>query len=213
MPIVIVGGSIRRKLFARTTIVEQILADRLEPDPRLPQVIGGRFAGPYDLPAGRYSVRVWFDDNAAWNSTATDEVWVAYHRGPGVLSRSPVTPRGPSEMTLDLPVTFHPLWVVASSEPVARAVTRVEIKPVSVVPRTSRSEIANIRQARVLADEAGAVRGVSRRQRLHGANWVLGTWRPFSVDACVSERRVAASRNGAERSGGRSGDGRDRWDA
>ena len=143
------------QLFARTTIVEQRLADRLEPDPRLPQVIGGRFAGPYDLPAGRYSVRVWFDDNAAWNSTATDEVWVAYHRGPGVLSRSPVTPRGPSEMTLDLPVTFHPLWVVASSEPVARAVTRVEIKPVSVVPRTSRSEIANIRQARVLADEPG----------------------------------------------------------
>ena len=66
-----------------------------------------------------------------------------------------MTSKGPSEMTLDLPVTFDPLWVGASSEPVARAVTRVEIEPVSVVPRTSRRGIANIRQARVLADVPG----------------------------------------------------------
>ena len=143
------------ELLARATIVEHISADRPEPDSGLPQVVGGRFAGPYNLPVGRYNVRVWFDKDVVRSPAARDEVWVAYHRGPGVLSRSPVTSRGPSEMTLDLPVTFDPLWVGASSEPVARAVTRVEIEPVSVVPRTSRRVIANVRQARVLADVPG----------------------------------------------------------
>lgn len=118
------------ELLARATIVEHISADRPEPDSGLPQVVGGRFAGPYNLPVGRYNVRVWFDKDVVRSPAARDEVWVAYHRGPGVLSRSPVTSRGPSEMTLDLPVTFDPLWVGASSEPVARAVTRVEIEPV-----------------------------------------------------------------------------------
>jgi len=58
-------------------------------------------------------------------------------------------------MTLDFPVTFDPLWVGASREAVARAITRVEIEPVSVVPRTNRVSIANIRQALVLADVPG----------------------------------------------------------
>ena len=142
-------------LFTRTTIVDQIPGIRPEPDPGLPQVIGGRVAGPYNLPVGRYRVRVWFDEDTARRPAKTDEVWVAFHRGPGILGRSRVTRGGPSEITLDLPVTFDPLWVVASSELVARAVTRVEIEPVSVVPRTSRTVIANIRQARVVADMPG----------------------------------------------------------
>ena len=82
-------------------------------------------------------------------------MWVSYHRGPGVLSRVPVATGVASEMTLDLPVTFDPLWVGASSEPVARAITQVEIEPVLVVPRTGRPAIANVRQSRVLADVSG----------------------------------------------------------
>lgn len=145
------------ELFARTTVVAQADAGRPEPDPARPQVVRGRVVGPYSLPAGRYSVRVWFDEMATGSHASADEVWVAYHRGPGVLGRSPVTATGPSEMTLDLPVAFDPLWIGASAEKVARAVARVEIEPLSVVPRSRRRSTETIRQATVLGDVPGRI--------------------------------------------------------
>ena len=142
-------------LLARTTVVAYPEVGRPAPDPGRPQVVRGRFFGPYALPPGQYRVRVWFDEKLTRDHAPGDEVWVAYHRGPGVLGRSPVTPIGPSEIALDLPVTFDPLWVGASSEPVALAVTRVEIQPLSVVPRSRRQPLDDIRQATVLADVPG----------------------------------------------------------
>lgn len=142
------------ELFARASISLRPVGHRPQPDSRRRQIESGRVVGPYALPAGRYRVRVSVDP-ALTALGAQGEVWVAYHRGPGVLSRRSVTSSGPIEMTLDLPVNFDPLWIGASSEPLASAITQVEIDPVSVLPRTGHPSIANIRQVEVLADVPG----------------------------------------------------------
>ena len=56
---------------------------------------------------------------------------------------------------LDLPVTFDPVWVGVTSESTAAAVSQVQIEPVSVVPRTGRPAISNIRQVELIDNEAG----------------------------------------------------------
>ena len=150
------------ELFARATISQPAASDRPEPDPGQPQIQRGRVFGPYALPAGRYRVRVTVDPTALPIGRSNDNdadhddiVWVAYHRGPSVISQATVSASGLGEMTLDLPVTFDPLWVGASSEPLARAITHVQIEPESVEPRTGRPSIANIRQSEILADTPG----------------------------------------------------------
>ena len=155
-------------LFARATISQPAASHRPDPDPGQPQILRGRVFGPYALPAGRYRVRVTVDPTAhpigrsgrSGRSNDDDadhdnDVWVAHHRGPGVISQVTVSASGLGEMTLDLPVTLDPLWVGASSEPLARAITHVQIEPESVEPRTGRPSIANIRQSEILADTPG----------------------------------------------------------
>ena len=157
------------ELFARATISQPAASRRPEPDPGQPQIQRGRVFGPYALPAGRYRVRVSVDPtmlpigggssdgdaDADLYDDPYDDVWIAYHRGPNVLSRTSVGASGVADMTLDLPVTFDPLWIGASSEALARAITHVRIEPESVEPRTGRPSIANIRQSEILADTPG----------------------------------------------------------
>ena len=105
-----------------------------------------RVAGPFTLPAGRYRVRVWFEQDAALNPR--DEVWVTYHRGPGLMSRRSVTAENPVVMDLDLPVTFDPVWVGATSGHAAEAIREIQIESIRRCPGTdgAPSEISVRRQ-------------------------------------------------------------------
>ena len=98
-----------------------------------------RVSGPYALPPGRYQVRVYFESTPRPDG----EVWVGFHRGPGVLTRQTVE-TNPVVMTLDLPVALDPVWVGTSTEDVARAVSAVEVVPEYVVPRSARVDVGNI---------------------------------------------------------------------
>ena len=141
-------------LFERATIA----APPMEPLPRWdgrPTMEQGRVAGPYSLPAGRYIARVWLNDAPRGGFGGNDEVWVAFHRGPHPLGRASVARANPVEIALDLPVTFDPVWVGATNESVADAISHIQIEPVSVIPRTGRPTIANIRQVAPVNDVAG----------------------------------------------------------
>ena len=131
------------------------LGERLPPDFAVPPLERGRVAGPYALPAGRYVVRVWLDEMARRKFGATDAVWVAYHRGPGVLGRRSVADLNPVEIVLDLPVTFDRVWVGATSEPTAGAISQIQIEPVVVAPQTGRPTISNIRHVEMIDDVPG----------------------------------------------------------
>ena len=141
-------------LFRHATMMVP-LGERLPPDFAVPPLERGRVAGPYALPAGRYVVRVWLDEMARRRFGATDAVWVAYHRGPGVLGRRSVADLNPVEIVLDLPVTFDRVWVGATSEPTAGAISQIQIEPVVVAPQTGRPTISNIRHVEMIDDVPG----------------------------------------------------------
>ena len=146
-------------LFERATI-EVPLAERVPPDVSRPMIEQGRVAGPFALAAGRYVARVWLRETARGGVGENDEVWVAFHRGPHVLGRGSVASANPVEITLDLPVTFDPVWVGATSNRLADAISHVQIEPISVIPRTDRATIANIR-------EVASMDGVAGRYEIH----------------------------------------------
>ena len=86
-------------LLERATIVAS-LTESVPPDAALPMIERGRVAGPFALPAGRYVVRMWLDETMRPSLEANDEVWVAYHRGPGVLGWRAVGDSNPVEVVL-----------------------------------------------------------------------------------------------------------------
>jgi len=142
-----------RDLFERATIAVPPM-ERLPLDDS-PPMEQGRVAGPYSLPAGRYIARVWLEEAERGGFGENDEVWVAFHRGPHVLGRGSVARVNPVEIALDLPVTFDPVWVGATNESIADAISHIQIEPVSVIPRTGRPTISNIRQVAPVTDVAG----------------------------------------------------------
>ena len=111
----------------------------------------GMITGPFALPPGRYAVRVDFSSA----SSTEGEIWIAFHRGPGVLARHPVGSGKAGVMTIDLPVTLDPVWIGTSTEAAAQAISAVEIVPEYVLPRSARPKHGNIRFAERIGDEAG----------------------------------------------------------
>ena len=111
----------------------------------------GMIAGPFVLASGRYTVRV----NFSSAPSTEGEIWVVYHRGPGVLARHPVGSGTAGVMTIDLPITLDPVWIGTSTEAAAQAISAVEIVPEYVLPRSARPKPSTIRFAERIGDEAG----------------------------------------------------------
>ena len=95
-----------------------------------------RVAGPFVLPAGRYSARVWFAgerqrDGAAF-LTIGDHLQIAKTSDGALMN--------PAPMTFELPVDGA-VWAGVSDPVLANAVQQVEIVAESVVPRSERPDV------------------------------------------------------------------------
>jgi hypothetical protein len=94
-----------------------------------------RFAGPFDLPAGRFTARVTFDNAAVRDATAAVAVLLG---DGGVLARVPATRAEPTpfEVPVDAPVRMKVSGAALASMPQG-----VDIVAESIVPRTARPRI------------------------------------------------------------------------
>jgi hypothetical protein len=100
--------------------------------PNTPVEDARRLEGPFELPPGRYESRVWFE-----GGTSRDGEAFLSLENRLILARTGVPLANPALMSLDLLVPGG-IWVGLSSEEAARAVSRVDIVPQYLVPRSER---------------------------------------------------------------------------
>lgn len=93
-----------------------------------------RLAGPFDLAAGEYAVRVWFTGEPA-------PAVVHYHRGPALATFGPAVPSPAVEGRLSFPVDAPVVWVGVADAAIAARVTAVDIVPLSIVPASVRPRV------------------------------------------------------------------------
>ena len=128
----------------RTSAIETRLTGLEELEPT-------RLAGPFDLPPGQYDVQVWF----AGSLTHVGDIRLSQGRT-GILARAEGRLGNPEVVPLDLPVGLDDVWVAVAGSYVAAAVTRVVIKPKSVVPRRARRDVGPIWSAQSIGDRVDA---------------------------------------------------------
>ncbi len=92
----------------------------------------GRVAGPPALPPGRYEARVWFQGQREHDG----DLLVSTRRG-NILARMSGPLANPATVTFDLPVQVG-VFLSLSEPSTARAVQRVDITPLSIVPASVR---------------------------------------------------------------------------
>ena len=132
-----------------------------------PQQTGGRIAGPFALPPGRYEVDTTFDGRSE-----ASNVWVAYRRGPNVLVRVPTDGAATARMRFTLPVGLDTVWVGSRSERVARSATAVRITPSSVAPSHRRPRLGEITHVDGIDAETGRyVVYLDRNAYPEGGSW------------------------------------------
>jgi hypothetical protein len=91
--------------------------------------------GPFELPEGRYEARAWFEN--LFDSGAEAIVGVSDHI---TLARAPAA--SPAVLPFALPIRT-PAFVGASDPAAARAVRRIDIAPVALVPRSRREPVTS----------------------------------------------------------------------
>lgn len=97
---------------------------------------GDAVVGPISLPPGRYDVQVWRDPRQAGRGRLA----VTTRRGVVTLAATEVGIDNPTHVEIALPrdIVMTTLWVRASDASLARGITRVDVRPVVVVPRAGR---------------------------------------------------------------------------
>ena len=110
----------------------------------------GAVTGPFSFPPGRYVVRVEF-----LSIPDKGEVWLAYHRGPGLLTRGSTGTMNVVSMIVDSPIALDPVWLGASTEELAKSILSIEIIPERVIPRSDRFRVPNIWFAEAIDSELG----------------------------------------------------------
>jgi hypothetical protein len=136
-------------------------AGELSDDPR-------RLAGPFALPAGRFTARITFDRSTVGDGAALifigDRIQIA--RG---------TADSASPIAFDLPVDA-PVWVAVSDQSAASAAQAVEIVAESIVPRSARAA-GEVRAIEPIAERPGAfiVYTDDDTYPEGGVFWTLGT--------------------------------------
>lgn len=88
----------------------------------------GLLAGPLELPAGQYEIKVIFDQSFA----DAGDVWLRYYRGPTFLTQ--VSAKDKKSVTLDiaLPVELDSIYVGTTDDRLLQAGVAVEILPYSI---------------------------------------------------------------------------------
>ncbi|HEX7140336.1 MAG TPA: hypothetical protein VF219_20970, partial [Vicinamibacterales bacterium] len=91
--------------------------------------------GPFELPEGAFEAQIWFAGDVASDVfvALSDEV---------VLARTTTPGKNPAILTFDLPVRT-PAFVGVGDATAARAVSRVIIRPLTLVPRSARDAEAS----------------------------------------------------------------------
>jgi hypothetical protein len=91
--------------------------------------------GPFELPEGAFEAQVWFTGNVA------SDVFVALSDDV-VLARTKMPGKNPAVVSFDLPLRT-PAFVGVSDVTAARAVSRVVIRPLTLVPQSARDANAS----------------------------------------------------------------------
>ena len=97
---------------------------------------GARSAGPFDLPAGRFSARLQVDDSAP--GAASSEVSVLL--GDRVTIARGQASRGSPSIAFDLPLDA-PVWLAASDSAAAASAQQLDIVAESIVPKHLRPNV------------------------------------------------------------------------
>jgi len=95
-------------------------------------------AGPFVLPAGVFTIRIWFSGTRPLSAPA----FVSYHRGPALVATDTVS-GGVATMHLATAVPAPIVWVGVGDADAAR-VERVEIQPETIVPQRERPQFEPI---------------------------------------------------------------------
>ena len=117
-----------RRLLELSAVSVWRAAGELTDDPR-------RLAGPFYLPAGRFTARI------AFSSAATRDGVAFVILGDRMqIARSEGTLNGSTQLAFTLPVDAD-VWVAVSDEALATSVQQVEVVAESVVPRRARPDV------------------------------------------------------------------------
>jgi hypothetical protein len=151
-----------RQTLEMTSIRVTRSAGELSDDPR-------RLAGPFALPAGRFTARITFD-----RSTGGDSAALVFIDGGIQIARG--TADSASPIAFELPVDA-PVWIAVSNPSTASAAQAVEIVAESIVPR------ARARRGRGAGDRSDRPNGPApssshRRRRMPGRRRVLDAAEP-----------------------------------
>ena len=132
--LVTVSPSIRRRL-SEDELLDQTrlkLKTNNRTGYRRPIELSGRsaglLAGPLELPAGRYEIKVIFDQSFA----DAGDVWVRYYRGPTVLTQVSAKDKNSVILDIALPVELDSIYVGTTDGRLVQAGVTVEIIPYSI---------------------------------------------------------------------------------
>jgi hypothetical protein len=152
-----------RLLLARSAVRLSRADGALSADPK-------RLAGPFDLPPGRFAVRVGYDRGAGRDGAPTFSVMMGDRI---LIARGPADSTTPLEF--ELPVQGS-VWLDAAGEALAASVQQIEIVPESIVPRGSRTAI-DVHALEAIEGRPGAFIVYADADTLpeHGVFWTQGT--------------------------------------
>jgi hypothetical protein len=152
-----------RLLLARSAVRLSRADGALSADPR-------RLAGPFDLPPGRFAVRVGYDRGAGRDGAPTFSVMMGDRI---LMARGPADSTSPLEF--ELPVQGS-VWLDAPSEALAASVQQIEIVPESIVPGRSRTAI-DVHALDAIEGRPGAFMVYADADTFpeNGAFWTQGT--------------------------------------
>jgi hypothetical protein len=132
-----------RGMLAVTSVSASRAAGELSDDPE-------HLAGPFELPPGRFAVRIWFSGARVPDG---GRAFVVTRNGARIAgNEGPLT--NPTRLSFGLPLTAV-VSVGLSDETLAKAVQRVEIVAESIVPRSARPEVA-VHALEAIVDRPGA---------------------------------------------------------
>lgn len=151
------------RLFELGSVSASRASGELDDDPT-------RLAGPFDLPPGRFTARIWFSGERTHDGTA---VVTIDNRFNIASSEGPLT--NPTLLSFNIPVDAA-IWVAVSDEALAKAAQRVEIATESVVPLMARPAV-EVHALEPVDGRAGAYIVYADRKTYpeRGVFWTRGT--------------------------------------
>jgi hypothetical protein len=147
---------------------------------------GGRIAGPFVLPPGRYEARVWF-----FGQHGPEGSLLVTNGRNNVLARVESPLQNPATIAVALPVPI-PFWVTLSEHASASVFRRAELTPISIVPNSRRSK-SRVRAVDVIHGHPGGFIAYVNDNTYpeDGVFWTRGTRRGDVLVAPAGASRIA----------------------